>query len=401
MSENKAIKDIIEEPLNLINTDKTSDNVVIDFHCKESEENSHKLCGTFESRKKLLEKSNFALILGSTQNNQLTSVLQRISEALEFGAIPVFMCLPNCNEFKSSLPFSEVLDWSKFSVFVPAARITEIHFLLRAFPDTDLFQMKRQGRLIWQNYFGSGPAIMSTVLNLIRTRIGLPAAPTLDEPSKDIFDDNFKPLTMESLPMDMEPGESLGPLEPPMASRAFRRNYTFFTNSHELWNEKFFEISRMPPYTPNEPILPTEAKFLGSSLGYRPVGQGEGGSGKEFSQVLGGNLPSEQFTIVMLTYEREQVLMESLARLYGLPYLNKVIVVWNSEMPPSPDLKWPDIGVSILVLKTKKNSLNNRFLPYDAIETEAVLSMDDDAHLRHDEIIFAFRHVIVGKIFPM
>ena len=29
-------------------------------------------------------------------------------------------------------------------------------------------------------------------------------------------------------------------------------------------------------------------------------------------------------------------------------------------------------------------------MPYDAIETEAVLSMDDDAHLRHDEIIFAF-----------
>ena len=54
--------------------------------------------------------------------------------------------------------------------------------------------------------------------------------------------------------------------------------------------------------------------------------------------------------------------MESLARLYGLPYLNKVIVVWNSEIPPSPDLKWPDIGVTILVLKTKKNSLNNRLV---------------------------------------
>ena len=86
--------------------------------------------------------------------------------------------------------------------------------------------------------------------------------------------------------------------------RSFRRNYTFVTNSHELWNDKFFETSKMTPYTPNEPLLPTEAKFLGSSLGYRPIGQGEGGSGKEFSQVLGGNLPSEQFTIVMLTYER-------------------------------------------------------------------------------------------------
>lgn len=43
------------------------------------------------------------------------------------------------------------------------------------------------------------------------------------------------------------------------------------------------------------------------------------------------------------------------------------------------------------MVKTARNSLNNRFLPYDAIETEAVLSVDDDAHLRHDEIMFGFR----------
>ena len=48
-------------------------------------------------------------------------------------------------------------------------------------------------------------------------------------------------------------------------------------------------------------------------------------------------------------------------------------------------------AVVLQVVKTRRNSLNNRFLPYDAIETEAVLSIDDDAHLRHDEIIFGFR----------
>lgn len=121
----------------------------------------------------------------------------------------------------------------------------------------------------------------------------------------------------------------------------------------------------------------------------------------------------------MLTYEREQVLINSLARLYGLPYLNKVLVVWNSPKPPVEDLKWPDIGVPIhviliyylikslyifkyhikiyfsnifeQVIKAPRNSLNNRFLPFDAIETEAVLSIDDDAHLRHDEVMFGFR----------
>lgn len=89
--------------------------------------------------------------------------------------------------------------------------------------------------------------------------------------------------------------------------------------------------------------------FAGSEVGFRPVGKGAGGAGKEFSESLGGNYPREQFTIVMLTYEREQVLINSLARLYGLPYLNKVLVVWNSPKPPVEDLKWPDIGVPIHV----------------------------------------------------
>jgi hypothetical protein len=42
-------------------------------------------------------------------------------------------------------------------------------------------------------------------------------------------------------------------------------------------------------------------------MGFRPIGRGAGGAGKEFSENLGGNNPREQFTIVMLTYEREQV----------------------------------------------------------------------------------------------
>ena len=34
----------------------------------------------------------------------------------------------------------------------------------------------------------------------------------------------------------------------------------------------------------------------GSSYGFRPIGQGVGGTGKEFSEALGGNMPREQFT---------------------------------------------------------------------------------------------------------
>ena len=38
------------------------------------------------------------------------------------------------------------------------------------------------------------------------------------------------------------------------------------------------------------------AVVAGSGLGFRPIGKGAGGAGKEFSEALGGNVPREQFT---------------------------------------------------------------------------------------------------------
>lgn len=183
---------------------------------------------------------------------------------------------------------------------------------------------------------------------------------------------------------------STGPIEPPYPSPQYRRNYTLRTQANEIWND-IADPFYLYPQLPFDPVMPSEAKFIGSHMGFRPIGKGMGGAGKEFSEALGGNYPREQFTIIMLTYEREQVLMDSLGRLYGLPYLHKVIVIWNSPKPPLDDLRWPDIGVPVTVVKAPRNSLNNRFLPFDAIETEAVLAVDDDVHLRHDEILFGFR----------
>lgn len=75
---------------------------------------------------------------------------------------------------------------------------------------------------------------------------------------------------------------------------------------------------------PWDPAVTSEARFVGSPAGFRPLGAGAGGAGREFSEALGGDRPREQFTIVILTYEREAVLAAALARLRGLPYLNKV-----------------------------------------------------------------------------
>ena len=57
----------------------------------------------------------------------------------------------------------------------------------------------------------------------------------------------------------------------------------------------------------------------------------------------------------MLTYKREQVLINALQRLKGLPFLNRVIVVWNNPTPPSSLIKWPEIGVPVKVCVSYKD----------------------------------------------
>lgn len=193
--------------------------------------------------------------------------------------------------------------------------------------------------------------------------------------------------------LDQQEPEFLGPVEPPEPSHEFQRNFSsLFVDGHENWNLRFGSAFRMVPQFPWEPLLPSDAVFKGSGATFRPINDGMGGTGKEFSQALGGNHPNEGFTVVMPTYRRIEVLMESLSRLWNLPYLRKVIVVWNDVSEPPPEnLEWPDIGVPLVVVRAPKNSLNNRFLPFEEIDTEAILSVDDDIHLRHDEIIFGFR----------
>ncbi|GAB6018668.1 hypothetical protein CHUAL_000344 [Chamberlinius hualienensis] len=345
------------------------------------------VCNTATAREDILKASTFSLILSPANWSQIsTTTLQvRLYESLKCGAVPVFL------GDSVRLPFDEFIDWRKAAIVLPKARVTELHFLLRSFTDADILAMRHQCRMLWERYFCNTPSVVDTVVATVRFRLGIPALPVRDELSPSVFNSSFVPLKLDTLLPDIDPDESVGPMEPPSPSAAFRRNYSsLMINGWDMWNT-YFDPFLLYPHTPFDPILSSEAKFLGSGMGFRPIGQGAGGAGKEFSEALGGNVPREQFTIVMLTYEREAVLVNSLQRLYGLPHLNKVIVVWNSAKLPSEDLRWPDIGVPIHVIKAKKNSLNNRFLAYDEIETEAVLSVDDDAHLRHDEIMFGFR----------
>ncbi|XP_060068340.1 exostosin-2-like [Ylistrum balloti] len=110
--------------------------------------------------------------------------------------------------------------------------------------------------------------------------------------------------------------------------------------------------------------------------------------------------PSSQgFTAVILTYDRLQSLFQVIHQVAKVTSLAKVVVVWNNQLKePPPMSSWPDIGKPVKVIKTNKNILSNRFFPYDEIETECILALDDDIiMLTADELEFGYE---VWREFP-
>ncbi|RZF37962.1 hypothetical protein LSTR_LSTR005462 [Laodelphax striatellus] len=105
------------------------------------------------------------------------------------------------------------------------------------------------------------------------------------------------------------------------------------------------------------------------------------------------------FTAVVLTYDRVESLFLLVQKLVKVPSLNKVLVVWNNQhKSPPPSSSWPKVSKPIKVIQTKENKLSNRFYPYEEIETEAVLHIDDDiVMLTADELEFGYE---VWREFP-
>ncbi|XP_022651566.1 exostosin-like 3 isoform X2 [Varroa jacobsoni] len=332
-----------------------------------------------------LADATFALVMAPRADFYRASDLftKRLLKVMRHGAIPVILG----NDVE--LPFSQQIEWEKAAVILLKARAPELHLVLKTYSDADIVALRRQGRRLMENYLATPKLSIDTLLTAMRFVLKMPAAPERDEPSNPVANLSFGLVNQQ---FSSETDEMLGPVETSYSSLSYQRNFSLTLNN---WRQLFnadFAPHRMAPWRPDDPLLPSDAKFRGSSFGFRPIGFGAGGSGKEFSEALGGNWPREQFTAVILTYERQQVLLEGISSLKGLPYLNKVVVVWNGPQTPGPEtLTWPDIGVPIQVIKAPINSLNNRFVPWDVIETEAVLCLDDDGRLRHDELVFAFR----------
>ncbi|NXN05159.1 EXT1C protein, partial [Sylvia borin] len=127
----------------------------------------------------------------------------------------------------------------------------------------------------------------------------------------------------------------------------------------------------------------------------------------EFSTHLGdfpfyylqhGYSPSTKFTALIRAVSQAGSLSQPILRLIqavsGSQYCAQIVVLWSCEKPPPPSGKWPPTPQPHCVLLPQ---LSHRFFPFEAIQTDAVLSLDEDTSLSTSEVDFAFS---VWRSFP-
>ena len=159
--------------------------------------------------------------------------------------------------------------------------------------------------------------------------------------------------------VDLQKEGNLGPVEEPFNSPKFRRNLSVNSlRKYEVWNT-LYQPFKLYPYTPWDPSLPKQFSMITKTTRRlkkiattaRPNATKKPGLGLKFDGIK----PEEQFTIVILTYKREDMLVKNLKRLHRLPYLNKIVIVWNGPNQPARELEWPNISTPVYVRKFPAN----------------------------------------------
>ena len=240
---------------------ETKENVFLKFVCDNYAgyglNGEWMLCGKEEERAGILLHSTFSIIIAPANISiASTTIFQtRLFESLKYGAVPVIL------GDTAKLPYFELVDWSKAVLILPKPRMSELHFFLRTFTDSDVMELKRHGHVIWETYFGSTHSIIATILAVLRTRLQIPAATIKEEPSPSIVSEYSPAVQYTAQDPEEDTSEVLGPLEPPFPSLSFKQNFSSQTLK-DTFNHPG-DPFHLFPFTPFEPVLPSDAKFLG------------------------------------------------------------------------------------------------------------------------------------------
>ncbi|KAI6192332.1 Exostosin-like 3 [Aphelenchoides bicaudatus] len=333
-----------------------SKSIKVDFDCKPGSNESMALCKDRDYRIKQLNNSIFTLL-----HPKMTNFAQRLHETLLFGSIPVFIGSEN----DANLPFHDLIQWRRAILFFPPHYTHEIQTILPEVKVEKILELRRNGRFYLENYLLGANNLVRSILTAYRHRLSLPAPEEKTFKAEIIY--STHPI-VESV----KPKSSVVDLD---------ENIAFAWNQNPIYMDARPSV---PIRYANEPPLSDMDQWID---GQKMISK----EGEEYRSVLTGNYPDEKFTAVMVSYKRDEQVTYTLEMLDGVRFLDRIILIWNDYNRSLPDNLIPKMKVPTFVVNASRNSLNNRFLPFDLIHTEAVLNMDDDFNTDPETIEFSFR----------
>lgn len=285
----------------------------------------------------LLQNSTFCLV---PRGRRLGSF--RFLEALQAGCIPVLLS----NSWV--LPFHPHIDWKQAVIWGDERLLLQVVDTVRSISPSKIMAMRQQTQILWERYFSSIEKIVFTTFEIIRER--LPDYPV--------------------------------------------RNGL-------IWNNSPGALLTLPTFSDNLRDFP----FYLDTLGYEPK--------PNFTAVI--------FVQVGQAINPSSALYKLVKSITRSQFVNRILILWAADQKVPSRKRFPSTGHVPLHIVTSFNapthtqthssvsgggmpsdsesrpSISQRFQPHPLIETDAILSLDEDAILNTEEIDFAYN---VWKNFP-
>ncbi|XP_076158211.1 exostosin-1b [Alosa pseudoharengus] len=148
------------------------------------------------------------------------------------------------------------------------------------------------------------------------------------------------------------------------------------SRSSLMWNSHPGGLFALPHYSSHLGDFP----FYYAGLGIRPQ--------PKFTAVIHAVTP---------LVSQSQPILKLLVAVAKSQYCSQIIVLWNCDKPLPAKHHWPATSIPVVVIEGENKVMSSRFQPYETIQTDAVLSLDEDTVLSTTEVDFAFT---VWQSFP-